>query len=114
VFQHLESLDLAAANFAEIARILRPGGTMMIHLPVYVIPPGVPGIALAITTRRRLSDIWAGAKRRFHRPLMRGLRYDWQWLRSTLSSLGLVDVELVFFAVRSNGDYQPCILARKP
>ena len=113
VFQHLESLALARANFAEAGRILVPGGTMMIHLPVYWPPRGIPGIGTAMALRQRFADVRATIRRRRGRPLMRGLQYPWQWLLRELSTLGFVDVELVAFPVQSNDEHHVCVLARK-
>jgi len=113
VFQHLESLDLARMNFAEVARVLKPGGTMMVHLPVVLPPLGVPGVLQALAVRRNLSDIRAKVQRRRGAPLMRGLQYPWAWLRQELWTLGLVEVELVIFAARSNGTDHACVLARR-
>ncbi len=113
VFQHLDSLDLARANFSEIARILKPAGTMMIHLPVMVPPMGLPGISPALAVKRRLGDIRAEILRRRGVPLMRGIEYPWRWLTRELPMFGLVDVELVIFSMRSNGGDHACVLARR-
>jgi SAM-dependent methyltransferase len=112
VFQHFDSFALARANFSEVARVLKPGGTMMVELLV-IMPPAVPGILLAVAAKRRLGDLRAMVKRRRGAPLMRGLQYPWQWLVRELPAFGLVDVELVVFAAKSNGGYQACVLARR-
>jgi SAM-dependent methyltransferase len=113
VFQHFDSLELARANFSEVARVLKPGATMMVHLPVVLPPDGLPGLRLAVSARRRLGDLRAMVQRRRGAPLMRGLQYPWDWLSRELPHLGLVDVELVMFATRSNGGYHSCVLARR-
>jgi SAM-dependent methyltransferase len=113
VFQHLDSLELARANFSEVARILKPGGTMMVHLPVTLPPSGLPGLRLALRARRKLSDVRAMVRRRRGAPLMRGLEYPWAWLSRELRLLGLVDVELLIFAVRRNEADHACVLARR-
>jgi SAM-dependent methyltransferase len=113
VFQHFDSLALARANFSEMARILKPGGTMMVHLPVVMPPAGIPGIRLALAARKKLGNLRAMVKRRRGAPLMRGLQYPWQWLVQELPAFGLVDVELVVFPTRSNGGYHACVLARR-
>ncbi len=113
VFQHLDSLELARANFDEVARVLKPRGTMMVHLPIVLPPDGLPGLRLAVRIRRRMGDLRATVQRRRGAPLMRGLQYPWDWLSRELSTLGFVDVELVMFAMRSNGGYHSCVLARK-
>jgi len=113
VFQHFESFALARVNFSEAARILKPGGTMMVHLPVVLPPLGLPGILLALAAKRKLGDLRAMVKRRRGVSLMRGLQYPWQWLVRELPAFGLVDVELVVFATKSNGEYHACVLARR-
>jgi SAM-dependent methyltransferase len=113
VFQHLDSLELARANLAEVARVLKPRGTMMVHLPVVMAPEGIPGIGLAFAARRKLGDLRARVQRRRGAPLMRGLQYPWDWLSRELPTIGLTDVELVMFATKSNGHYHACVLARR-
>ena len=113
VFQHFESLELARVNFSEVARILKPGGTMMIHLPVILPPSGLPGILPALAARQKLSDLRAMVQRRRGAPVMRGLQYPWTWLRRELPTLGLADVELVIFAAKSNGADHACVFARR-
>lgn len=113
VFQHFESLALARANFSEAARILKPGGSMMVHLPVVMPPAGLPGIGVAVAAKRKMGDLRAVVMRRRGVPFMRGLQFPWVWLTEELPTLGLIDVELVVFATISNGGYQPCVLARR-
>ena len=113
VFQHFDSLELARANFSEASRVLKPGGTMMIHLPVVVPPSGLPGVLPALAAKRRLSDLRAAVQRRRGAPLMRGLQYPWAWLKGELPKLGLVDMELVIFPTRSNAGDHACLLARR-
>jgi len=114
VFQHFENLTLARDNFREIARVLVPGGTAMIHLPVYLPPAHVPMLEQTVDLGRRVSVVRARYKRRRGKPLMRGLQYSWDWLRRELPAVGLEDVELSIFAVGSNADPHPFVLARKP
>lgn len=113
VFQHFDSLPLALANFSEIARILKPGGTMMVHLPVVIPPSGLPGVLRALAAKQLFANWRARIRRRRGTPLMRGLQYPWQWLARELPALGLAEVELAVFATRSNGGYHPCVFARR-
>lgn len=125
VFQHFDSLAVAKANFVAIYDALAPGGSMMIHLPVYIAPIGVPFVEPAVKLRERIADVRATRMRRRGTPLMKGLRFSWAsatidkrtsgWIQHTLvDQLGFTDLELSIFALRSNGDYHPCVLARKP
>src|SRR4051812_12497898 len=38
VFQHFEALADASRYLGEIRRVMTPGGTLMIHLPLYMLP----------------------------------------------------------------------------
>lgn len=113
VFQHFDSLSLAHTNFSEIARILRPGATMMVHLPVVMPPAGIPGLLGLLAARKRVDDLRATVKRWRGSPLMRWLQYPWPWLLRELPAMGLVDLELVVFRSASNGIDHACVLARR-
>jgi SAM-dependent methyltransferase len=113
VFQHFDSLGLALTNFSEVARALKPGGTMMVHLPVVLPPSGLPGVLPALAAKRKLGDLRAMVQRRRGTPLMRGLQFPWSWLTRELPTLGLVDVELLIFAMTSNQGSHSCVLARR-
>jgi SAM-dependent methyltransferase len=116
VFQHFDSVTIARQNFAEIVRVLRPGGVMLVHAPMYLFPPSrlTPLFAAAHGTLRRLEDVRARARRRRGLPLMRRLDLSWEWLFEELPALGLTDVEVHVFRTRSNGSLHECILARRP
>jgi ubiquinone/menaquinone biosynthesis C-methylase UbiE len=113
VFQHLDSLTLAHANFSEIARVLRPGATMMVHLPVVMPPAGIPGVLSLVAARNRVDDVRATLRRWRRAPLMRWLQYPWPWLVRELPALGLVDVELAVFVSAGSGIHHACVLARR-
>ena len=113
VFQHLDSPALARANFAEIARILKPGGSMMVHLPVVIPPAGIPGVLGALGAKQGLAALRAKLKRLRGAPLMRGLQYPWPWLLRELPAMELADVELVVFATKASGLYHTCVLGRR-
>ena len=62
VFQHFESYDVARSNFREIARVLRPDGCMLIHLPTFEQPShGMPGTEFV----RRLATSFLTCELRF-------------------------------------------------
>ena len=117
VFQHLDSDADARANWAEIARVLRPDGTAMVHLPVHMWPGGLEGLQHVYNGRRRLGDLRANLQRRRMRkggtPIMRGACYEWSALEATLGELGFVDIELLVMRVRINNSQHHCALARK-
>lgn len=119
VFQHFDSLEYAAFCFGEVSRALRPGGSAMIHVPIYRWHPGTPRVAKAIFHIRN----WAGhvsisigrqfIKLGLRRPVMSMLYFPIDWLFETLPSYGLTDIELVAFPVRSSGLIHPFVFARK-
>jgi SAM-dependent methyltransferase len=114
VFQHFDTLDRARANFAEAHRVMRPGASLMIHLPVHVSPERIPFVERAVSMRHMAATVKADFKSRRGRLVMRYLPYPWTWLRSNLGEIGFVDIELGIFDVRSNGGEHRCIYARRP
>lgn len=119
VFQHLDTIEDALANWREVARVLRPGGTVLVHLPVHMWPGGMERLQLAYNARRLAGDLRARRQRRRIKRdananlLMRGQCYEWNALESSLRQLGMQDVELLVFRVSSNGGQHSCVLARK-
>jgi SAM-dependent methyltransferase len=118
VFQHFDSLDVASANFAEVARVLRPGGTMMIHLPIHAWPAFGGVLDLAFAARRRAGDLWAWGRRLLlragvGRPIQRYLSYPDEYLFAELPRHGLGDVEITTFTPGANPIIHPFVLARK-
>lgn len=119
VFQHLDTIDDALANWREIARVLRPGGTLFVHLPVHMWPRGMERFQMAYNARRVAGDMRARYLRRRirrnadARPLMRGQCYEWSALESSLREFGIYDVELLVFRMSSNGGQHSCVMARR-
>jgi ubiquinone/menaquinone biosynthesis C-methylase UbiE len=114
VFQHLDSLELARATFAEVARVLRPGASTMIHLPMYRLPRGFSSVERALVVRHWRDTTRAKRRRRAGKPFMRGLIYSWEWLFQELPRLGFSDIEILVFATASNNDPHSYVLARRP
>jgi SAM-dependent methyltransferase len=116
VFQHFEDLDIARKNFVEIARVLRPGGVMLVHLPIYRYPPFRLARFMqgAQHIERWAQDARARVRRQREKPLMRHLDFSLTWLFEELPAVGLADVEVCTFLTRSNGSIHECVLARRP
>ena len=128
VFQHFDSRDMAASYFREIFRVLSAGGTMMIHLPIAVLPFRriAPTIGRLQETLWRASDRWqqikSTAKRwlilhRNRRPFYRLLQYEPDWLLARLTEAGFVDVQIWVFPVTGipgEKSMAPHLFARKP
>ncbi len=118
VFQHLDNDDDARANWREIARVLKPGGTFLIHLPVHQWPGGLESLQGVYAARRRLGDYRATRARRKMEagkrpPIMRGQSYAWNQLEPLLEELNFVDIELRFFRVKVNSGQHAIVLGRK-
>lgn len=119
VFQHFDSLDYASYYFREVARVLRPGGCMMIHVPVFKWHPRTPYVAkkaLQLRLRVEAAAVWLRRQlmaRGWGEPTMNMVHFPEEWLFDTAAAVGLSDVELTQFAVRSNGTIHPFIMARK-
>ena len=118
VFQHFDTLAHATAYFGEIARVLRPGGTMLIQQPVHAWPwdRGVfewlhrvvsVGDDARVWVRRKLVPLGV-------RPPMRGLSYGQQYVFETLHAVGLEDVEVASHLAPGQRSSQQLVLARKP
>ncbi len=119
VFQHFDSLEYADLYFAEIGRILKPGGTLMIHLPVFEWHPRTPWFSrfafqlsewfygLKITLNRLLIRMG------IQRSLMRILVFPMEHLAKTLSALGFADVQVRVLITDSNHALHPFVMARK-
>ena len=122
VFQHFESVADSVPVFTEVVRVLRPGGSLMIHLPLYQYPHAGSRLTRLVRRlyagRKSLADAVAAWKRRQLRknknvPLMRGTFYEIDWLYLLLLGLGMGEVEMTFIAPEPKGALNPFVLARK-
>jgi len=119
VFQHFDSVDVGTSQFAEIFRVLKKGGTMMIQVPVYRWPGTDTLFGLLYAARRILGNLRARLRRTlllmgFGNPFMRGTHYEIKWLYSELTKIGFRDIELIIFPTKSsNGHPYSFVLARK-
>lgn len=118
VFQHFDSIDVADLYMKEIIRVLRPTGTMMIHLPILKWPPNSGLIKLCYEYQKQLGNLRAKTKRFLMnfglvKPPMRELSYPIEHFYRELPRLGLEDIEVSIFATSSNGDPHSFIFARK-
>jgi ubiquinone/menaquinone biosynthesis C-methylase UbiE len=120
VFQHFDSHAEAYEILREIHRVLGPGRTMMIHLPVYQLPD-MPIASLfrpMIKLVKRIGDVRAALNRRLllkgkWKFVMRRLRYERAPLVGALRETGFTEIEFRAFAVRSNQDYHEFVFATK-
>jgi ubiquinone/menaquinone biosynthesis C-methylase UbiE len=128
VFQHFDNRDMATVYFDEIFRILSPGGTIMIQLPIAILPFHRiwPAMWRLQDFLWRLSDNYQQLKSRIkrwlilnrnRRPFYRLLQYDPDWLRSHLEDIGYRDVQIWIFPVTGNPNQKSMgvhLFARKP
>jgi len=118
VFQHFDRTDHASAYFREIARVLKPRGTLMIHLPIYRWP-AMHGLFERIYKLRRAAGQWRAAVNRFlishdiGKPTMRGTIYPVDYFYRVLPALGFEDIEIRIFPTKSNGGLHPFVFARR-
>lgn len=111
VLQHLDDFAAVSAYLAEVRRVLRPGGSMMIHITLASRQPSL----------RKRAEIEAGLWRsrrglrqgRKH-TLVRMKLYSAEEIQVLLGQLGFRDIELRMFAVRSNNYQHHFWLARAP
>lgn len=111
VMQHLENSDVLVAYIREMARVLRPGGTVMIHIPLQGTP--LPNPLRRLQAELRLRASRRALKAGQSHSTMRTNAYwlDEVWLAFT--GAGFTDVELRLIPVRSNGYGHQFWLARK-
>ena len=111
VFQHFDSREIALAYFREIYRVLRAGGTCLIHLPIAILPlRRVTQVMTSVHTRLwQATENWvrfkANAKRwqlsrgSKRKPFYRMIQYEPDWLLAHLSRMGFRDMEIDLFQI---------------
>jgi SAM-dependent methyltransferase len=116
VLQHLDNSETVTAYFLEFFRVLRPGGSILIHVPLYEWPGagriatllrGIHGLLLYISQAR------AWVRRRTGAKLMRGTAMNTSSLCAALSTMGFREVEFRTFATSRNGIFHSCVMAKK-
>lgn len=122
VFQHFESVKDSVPVFGEVARVLRPGSSLMIHLPLYLYPHPSSHLTRLVrwlyAARKSVADVVAARRRRQLQrkknvALMRGTYYSIEWVYRLLRDLGMSEVEMAFIAPEPGGQLDPFVLARK-
>ena len=117
VFQHFDDVDVAAEYLRELYRVMGPAATLMLQLPLWEAPSAGRLIRGLYGTQRLLGGIRARIRRRRMarggQPIMRLLRYELVWVYRTLATVGLDDIQVRIFRVRSNGDHHSFVFARR-
>jgi len=123
VLQHLPSPEAGYVYFREIFRTLKPGGSMMIHLPIHVFPfiTSMKFVQLCSFLYRRLLfvlDLRSGLQRFLMKhggtPPMVGMSYEQGTLYQALTGMGFERVEILTFPLSSNGALHQFVMATKP
>jgi ubiquinone/menaquinone biosynthesis C-methylase UbiE len=123
VFQHLPSVEAGCAYFREIFRVLKPGGTLMVHLPIHSFPTMVSqkfasgcaflyGLLLPVVAMK--SECKRFLMRHGGTPPMHGVSYPQERLYQAMLEMGFARIEFEAFPVRSNGALHSFVLATKP
>lgn len=101
VFQHFPDNAAQLAMFGEIARVLKPGGTFLIDLPMHRFPIGRfaviarAGYAAYLRIQRAQAFVQRGAMRFGFRPPMRMISYETERLLEDLTALGFTELEIL-------------------
>lgn len=124
VLQHLPSVEIGYMYFAELFRVLKPGGSLMIHLPVHMYPVAVSRkfSVFCDALYRRVLQPTLSARSAYQRlrmkrgakPPMHGISFDQFELHRALTSMDFERVEFATFPLLSNGALHTFIMATKP
>ncbi|HZW93533.1 MAG TPA: class I SAM-dependent methyltransferase [Candidatus Eremiobacteraceae bacterium] len=123
VIQHLPSVEMGYTYFVELLRVLRPGGSLMIHLPVHMYPVAVSlkFSRFCDALYRRILQPTLSARTAYQRlrmkrgakPPMHGISFDQFELHRTLTKLGFEHIEFATFPLLSNGALHAFVMATK-
>jgi ubiquinone/menaquinone biosynthesis C-methylase UbiE len=111
VLQHLDTFEMVRSYLAEAARVLRPGGTMMVHVTLADRPRSFWNrvkVEYGIWRSRR------GLRKGRQHSLVRMHLYTYRQILRVLRDLGFTGIELRMFEVRSIPYQHHFWLARRP
>lgn len=122
VLQHFSTTDAAADYIREMHRVLLPGGTIMLHLPLIVWPWGTLQVIHKLVHRVKSTlDSCLAQLRRYafrlqltNRPAMQVIWYESSWLYTRLEELGFGDIEIrILFGTSKMAVQHPFVFATK-
>jgi ubiquinone/menaquinone biosynthesis C-methylase UbiE len=114
VLQHLDDFNDVSTYVTEAARVLRPGGTMMVHIAISSEREKLLGRRGVIRRELKLWRARRGLRRGREHHAVRYREYRWEDVQRLLMGLGLERVELRMIPVRSNGYHHSFWLATQP
>jgi ubiquinone/menaquinone biosynthesis C-methylase UbiE len=116
VFQHFDAMEDAERVFREAFRAMSPGGTLMIHLPISILPstPLTPLVRMLFGMLKCVGNVRANIARKRGKLIMRGLTYERSEVANCLETTGFCRVEFRAFRLRSNQAWHDVVLAEKP
>jgi ubiquinone/menaquinone biosynthesis C-methylase UbiE len=123
VFLHFDNHEHAEAYFREIARVLKPDGSIMIQLPLHQWPANLkPIVRKGFTRAHGAYMALRRTKARYHRfllsrhkwsPFMQSITYDVDWVHEKLSALGFTGIETCAFPLHRGRTVYSWVFARK-
>lgn len=122
VFQHLESIASVEEYFKEVYRVLKPGGNVLIHIPIHQFPISNKRFSGLIRHEYNLflkitnikADLYRKRMRHGGRPCMHGISIEQPCILEFLGNIGFEKVAIVTIRVSSNNGIHNCIVAQKP
>jgi SAM-dependent methyltransferase len=102
VLQHLDDFDDVSAYVADAARVLRPGGTMMLHIALGTLEEGLVGKRGKVRLEWRLWRSRRALRQGREHFAVRYRLYGLEQVQHMLEGLALDRIELRMFPVRSN------------
>lgn len=122
VLQHFSNLTAAATYFREMRRVLVPGGTVMIHVPIIAWPWGsLLRVHKLVHKVKTALDSWyarlgrcAFRLRLAKTPPMQVTWYEISWLYQTLQRLDFRDIKIhILFGGSKMAIQHPFIFAKR-
>jgi len=119
VFQHFHDNAAQLHAFKEIRRVLLPGGTFFVHIPLHTFPAGHfsaiahAGYAAFCQLQRLHAHVQRQLMRVGAKPPMRVVSYEMELLHTHLRTLGFIDVGVSMATIGAGSGVHPCIYGRR-
>jgi ubiquinone/menaquinone biosynthesis C-methylase UbiE len=118
VFRHFDRIADAIGYFREMHRVLVPGGSIMIEIPVYNWPTKGAFFEIVYRLRKKMGDVRANflrywIRKGWSKPIARELQYELCWLYRTLEAIGFTEIEVRAFRLAINQSHHTFLFARR-